>query len=65
MSEEKKDLPDNDKPRRATGFYWVRFNDGDWVVAHWFYTHWFLPGYSKERDDSSFMEINENRIIRL
>jgi len=54
-----------EKLRRATGFYWVRFNDGEWIVAHWSYTYWLLPGYITERNDNFFMEINENRIIRL
>lgn len=44
---------------RKSGFYWVQFHKGDWVVAQWYSPSkiWLVPGEPYEGKDDSFSAI--------
>lgn len=48
---------------REAGYYKVRFNDGDWILAMWFFNYWLIPGSDKNFADSYFKEINEKMVV--
>jgi hypothetical protein len=53
--------------KRKEGFYWVLeggFNGNRWITAEWTFDLWFIPGSDESFEDSDFLKIDENQIIR-
>jgi len=48
--------------KRISGFYWVKWHKGDWVVGHYQYRSWWVAGYYDDFNDWDFEKIIETPI---
>ena len=50
--------------KRRPGFYWVRIDLEEWVIALWSGVYWHFIGDGIKLDDEDLPEIDEREIIR-
>ncbi len=50
--------------KRENGYYWVRANKEEWLIAEWALNSWWISGVEDSYVDNEFVEIDENQIIR-
>lgn len=53
--------------KRESGFYWIRLNDHNWIVAEYNsdFGGWYITGIELGFWDSEIAEINETRIVNV
>ena len=54
---------------RQEGYYWVKWHDGEWAIAHYIkgksYDYWYIPGDEENKSEEDFSEIDGQPITRV